>query len=351
MLIDTHCHLYYDNLFENLDQVLGRARDQGVTKFICVGTNLSDSKKSLTISNKYEGVFASVGIHPHDSKDAPDNFVEEIYDLMKHKNIVALGEMGLDYFRNLSEPKIQKRVFRAQLGIAKTLNKPVILHNRDADNDLLKILSEYPDVKGIAHCFSSTLEVAERLVSLGYFISFSGNITYKNSHLPQVARKVPLNRLLIETDCPFLSPHPHRGKTNEPSRVRLVAEKLAEIHSMPLKRMTKITSKKCRKNIWTIIVMALKSREHPFRKKWGQNFLIDKNLLEKIARTISPEYSDCFLEIGPGDGSLTELIYPYTSSMIAVEIDPLLVNNLKSKPILNGLDIMHGDILSINIEI
>ena len=142
MLIDTHCHLYYENLFENLDQVLARARGQGVTKFICVGTNLSDSKKSLTISDKYEGVFASVGIHPHDSKDAPENFVEEIYDLMKHKNIVALGEMGLDYFRNLSEPKIQKRVFRAQLGIAKTLKKPVILHNRDADNDLLKILSE-----------------------------------------------------------------------------------------------------------------------------------------------------------------------------------------------------------------
>ena len=247
MLIDTHCHLYYDNLFENLDQVLGRARDQGVTKFICVGTNLSDSKKSLTLSNEYEGVFASVGIHPHDSKDAPGNFVEEIYDLLKHKNIVALGEMGLDYFRNFSEPKIQKRIFRAQLDIAKTLNKPVILHNRDADNDLLKILSEYPDVKGIAHCFSSTLEVAEKLVSLGYFISFSGNITYKNSHLPQVARKVPLHRLLIETDCPFLSPHPHRGKTNEPSRVRLVAEKLAEIHSMPLNRMAEVTSKNAEK--------------------------------------------------------------------------------------------------------
>ena len=243
MLIDTHCHLYYDNLFENLDQVLVRARDQGVTKFICVGTNLSDSKKSLTISNEYEGVFASVGIHPHDSKDAPDNFVEEIYDLMKHKNIVALGEMGLDYFRNLSEPKIQKRVFRAQLGIAKTLNKPVILHNRDADNDLLKILSEYPDVKGIAHCFSSTLEVAERLVSLGYFISFSGNITYKNSHLPQVARKVPLNRLLIETDCPFLTPHPYRGSKNEPKYVLTIAEKIAELRGETIEKIALSTSK------------------------------------------------------------------------------------------------------------
>mgnify|MGYP001471313060 CR=1 FL=1 len=247
MLIDTHCHLYYDNLSENLDKVLKRARDQGVNRFICIGTNISDSKKSLILSNKYEGVFASAGIHPHDSKNAPDNFVEEIYDLMKDKNVVALGEMGLDYFRNYSEPKIQKRVFRAQMDIAKNLNKPVILHNRDADHDLLKILSEYPDVKGIAHCFSSTVEVAEKLVNLGYFISFSGNITFRNSHLPQVAKKVPLDRLLIETDCPFLSPHPHRGETNEPSRVRLVAEKLAEIHTMSFNSVAKLTSKNAEK--------------------------------------------------------------------------------------------------------
>ena len=162
--------------------------------------------------------------------------------MMENDEMVAVGEMGLDYYRNHSSPEIQKKVFRSQMQIALDIKKPVIFHNRDADSDLVSVLREFPDVNGVAHCFSSNLETAQKFLDQGYYISFSGNLTFKNSHLPNVAKKIPLNRLLVETDCPYLSPDPYRGKTNEPSRVSLVAKKLAEIHSIPIEKITEITS-------------------------------------------------------------------------------------------------------------
>ena len=242
MLTDTHCHLFYNELKTDLPGVLERAKEQGVNRFICVATNISDSHECLTISKDYDNIYASAGIHPHDAKDAPDDFIDQIHNLMKNDEMVAVGEMGLDYFRNHTKPDIQKTVFRSQMQIAMDIKKPVIFHNRNADEDLISVLNEFPEVRGVAHCFSSTLETAERFLDKGYYISFSGNLTFKNSHLPNVAKDVPLNRILVETDCPYLSPDPHRGKTNEPSRVRLVAEKLAEIHSLPFEKIVDITS-------------------------------------------------------------------------------------------------------------
>ena len=242
MLTDTHCHLFYDELKNNLSDVLYRANELGVGRFICVATNLSDSEQCLQLSRENESIFASTGIHPHDAEKAPYKFVDRIYELMNYKKMVAVGEMGLDYFRNLSNPEIQKKVFRKQMQIAMDLEKPIIFHNRDADNDVISMLKDFPDVIGVAHCFSSTLEVAKKFIDLGYFISFSGNLTFKNSHLPSVAKEIPLNRILVETDSPYLSPDPHRGKVNEPGRVRFVAEKLAEIHSISYDKIVEITS-------------------------------------------------------------------------------------------------------------
>ena len=242
MLIDTHCHLFYDDLKNDLPGVLDRAHDLGVNRFICVATNIEDARECLLIGESHENIFASVGVHPHDAKDAPEDFVDQIYDLMTFDSMVAVGEMGLDYFRNISDPEIQKNVFRAQMGIAQSLKKPVIFHNRDADDDVIKILKEFPDVRGVAHCFSSNLETAKAFMELGYFISFSGNLTFKNSHLPEVAKDLPLDRILVETDSPYLSPVPHRGKPNEPGRTRFVAEKLAEIHDVPLKVIAEKTT-------------------------------------------------------------------------------------------------------------
>ena len=234
MLIDTHCHLFYDDLKNDLPAVLDRAKELDVTHFICVGTNMDDSRSSLLLSQTNQNIFASAGVHPHDAKDAPMDFIDQIYELMSFDGLVAVREKGLDYYRNISDPEIQKSVFRDQMNIAQELKKPVIFHNRDADTDLIKILSEFPDVIGVSHCFSSTIETAQIFMDMGYYISFSGNLTFKNSHLSEVAKNVPLDRTLVETDCPFLSPVPYRGKPNEPGRTRFVAEKLSSIHGVSL---------------------------------------------------------------------------------------------------------------------
>jgi len=242
MLTDTHCHLYYTDLKFDLPGVLDRAEKLGVTRFICVGTNLDDTKECQKLSEKYENIYFSAGVHPHDAKDVSSDYLKQIQKYSQYDKMIAVGEMGLDYFRNISPPEVQKNVFREQLNLAQELEKPVIFHNRDADEDVIKILSEFPDVMGVAHCFSSNLKTAKAFLDLGYYISFSGNLTFKNSHLPDVAKKIPLDKLLVETDSPFLSPVPFRGKQNEPGRTRFVAEKLAEIHDLPLEEIAKHTT-------------------------------------------------------------------------------------------------------------
>jgi TatD DNase family protein len=242
MLTDTHCHLYYKDLKKDLQGVFDRANKLGVNRFICAATNMEDVHQCIEIAENYDQVFCSSGIHPHDTKDAPKNYIEKIYNLMSNDNMVAIGEIGLDYYRNISDSNIQKKRLREQLKIALEIDKPVIIHNREADEDMISILTEFPEISGVAHCFSSNLDMANQLLELGYYISFSGNLTFKNSHLPSIAKELPLDRLLVETDSPFLSPVPFRGKPNEPARVRYVAEKLAEIHNIALEEIANITS-------------------------------------------------------------------------------------------------------------
>ena len=247
MIVDTHCHLYFEELNKDIDGVLSRANDLGVNTFICVGTNLSDSYESLTLAQKYKSIYATAGIHPHDSKDVGENYLQELRKLLDNEKIVAVGEMGLDYFRNISPPDTQKIVFKAQLQLAEETIKPIVFHNREADEDIINILSDFPNVIGVAHCFSSSYETAIKLIEMGFYISFSGNLTFKNSHLPEIAKKLPLDRLLVETDSPFLSPVPFRGKTNEPGRTRYVAEKLAEIFDSNIDQIASITTANAKK--------------------------------------------------------------------------------------------------------
>tara|TARA_B110000438_G_scaffold56438_2_gene56585 strand:- start:1872 stop:2630 length:759 start_codon:yes stop_codon:yes gene_type:complete len=246
MLVDTHCHLYFDELKNDIDGVLNRADELGVKRFICVGTNLTDSFKSFKLAQQYENIYATAGIHPHDAGSVENNYIEKLRKLLENYKIVAVGEMGLDYFRNISNPDEQKQVFKEQLNLAQEINKPIVFHNRDADKDTIKILSDFSKVNGVAHCFSSSYDTAIKLIEMGFYISFSGNLTFKNSHLPEVAKKLPLDRLLVETDSPFLSPMPFRGKTNEPSRVRYVAEKLAEIFNSNIEHIADVTTTNAR---------------------------------------------------------------------------------------------------------
>ena len=247
MLTDTHCHLYYDSIKKEIQAVLARAEEQGVSRFICVGTNLDDSKECQILSEKHENIFFSAGIHPHDSKNVSKKYLQQIRDFVQYDKMIAVGEMGLDYFRDFSPKGLQIKIFREQLGLAQELNKPVIFHNRDADEDVIKILSEFPEVIGVAHCFSSNLDTARVFLEMGFYISFSGNLTFKNSLLPEVAKEIPLNKIMVETDSPFLSPVPFRGKPNEPGRTLFVAKKLAEIHELTLEEIAEKTSENAAK--------------------------------------------------------------------------------------------------------
>ena len=242
MLIDTHCHLFFDELKKDLSSVLKRAADLGVTKFICVGTNIEDSKESYNLALSYENIFSTAGVHPHDSEEVAENYIDELYNLLKNKKVVAVGEIGLDYFKKLSDISVQKKIFAEQLELAQNINKPIVFHNRDSDDDIINTLSEFPNVYGVAHCFSSTYDVAKKLIDMGFYISFSGNLTFKNSHLPDVAKRLPIDRILVETDSPFLSPVPYRGKTNEPGRARFVADLLARLHNLSINEVAQITT-------------------------------------------------------------------------------------------------------------
>ena len=201
-----------------------------------------DSKESYNLALDYENIFSTAGVHPHDTEEVAENYIDELYNLLKNKKVVAVGEIGLDYFKELSDISVQKKIFAEQLELAQKINKPIVFHNRDSDDDIINTLSEFPNVYGVAHCFSSTYDVAKKLIDMGFYISFSGNLTFKNSHLPDVAKRLPIDRLLVETDSPFLSPVPHRGKTNEPGRARFVADLLARLHNLSINEVAQITT-------------------------------------------------------------------------------------------------------------
>lgn len=237
-LIDSHCHLYFDQLNRELPNVLERARTMGVDRMICIGIDLDTSRQAVAIAEEQDSVVATAGIHPHEAQSAPDDYQDQLVDLLTFPQVKAVGEIGLDYYRNHSDPDVQKRVFREQLELAKTHNYPVVFHNREADKDIIDLLKSSGINQGVAHCFSSDLETADSFLEMGLYISFAGNLTFKNSHLPDVAKAIPLDRILVETDSPFLSPVPFRGKPNEPGRTRFVAEKLAEIKQLSLEEVT-----------------------------------------------------------------------------------------------------------------
>ena len=223
-LIDTHAHLYYDQMYNNLDTVLDEATENGVTKIVCIGTDLNTSKQSVEIANKYENVYAAVGIHPHDSKDVTKDYLKDLEALaLSSKKVVAVGEIGIDHYRNISPKEIQEKVMIEQMELAQSLSLPIIFHNRDADNDIIEILKQHSFSRAIAHCYSSDLSFAEQLIDLNVLLSFSGNVTFKNSINQSAIQNITLKDFVLETDCPFLAPQPFRGKPNEPKYVKDIA--------------------------------------------------------------------------------------------------------------------------------
>jgi len=249
-LFDTHAHLHFPEFSEDLQEVLARARAAGVGRILTVGTDIESSRAAVTLADREPDVWAAVGIHPHDAASADSGALDDLERLAGADRVVAVGETGLDFFRDLSPREAQVEAFRAQLALARRLQKPVLVHCRDAHAETLAILAEarVGDVGGIMHCFSGDLDIARRCWDLGLLISLAGPVTYPRAGaLPEVARAAPADRFVLETDCPFLPPQPHRGQRNEPGYLALTAARVAELRGEPLDALAARTTANARR--------------------------------------------------------------------------------------------------------
>jgi TatD DNase family protein len=256
LLVDTHCHLNFDLFDQDRDQVVARASQAGVEYIVNPGVDLETSRSAVRLAARYPQVYAAVGIHPNEIQAWDPRVFDQIKALAASPKVVAIGEIGLDYYRDNTPPDLQKQVFQQQLELAASLNLPVIIHSRNAspDNqqailDILHILEvwqsrlvQHISPIGVLHSFSSDLDTAKTAIKLNFLIGITGPVTFRNApELRNLVRQLPLEALVIETDAPFLTPHPYRGKRNEPGYVNLVAEKLAEIHNLPFEEVADIT--------------------------------------------------------------------------------------------------------------
>ena len=248
MLIDSHAHIELKEFDRDRDEVIRRAQEGGVECIVTVGIDLPDCRKAIAMAEKYEMVFATVGIHPHSVKYIKKETYDTLRALAAHRKVVAYGEIGLDFFRNLSPRDVQIRCFGEQMELACELGKPVIIHDRDAHGEIVSMLQKWNGkVRGIVHCFSGDYDMAKRCLDMGYYISVPGTVTYKNSSvLRDVVRKTPLDRLLVETDCPFLTPEPKRGKRNEPLYVTVTARAVATIKGVSYEEVARVTTRNAR---------------------------------------------------------------------------------------------------------
>ena len=242
MFFDTHTHLNDDKFDLDRDAVISSLKDYNVTRVLNVSCDIKTCLETIKLCDKYDFIYGAVGVHPHEAQEAEPNYLDTLRDMAKHKKIKAVGEIGLDYYYDFSPRDVQKRVFREQLELSRVLKLPVIIHDRDAHEDCLNILRDFTDLKVVYHCYSGSLEYAKILISLGFYLSFTGSLTFKNAKAgPEVVSWMPMDRIFIETDCPYLAPVPNRGKRNFPGLVPLVAEKIAEIKGISVEDVAKIT--------------------------------------------------------------------------------------------------------------
>ncbi|MXV74329.1 TatD family deoxyribonuclease [Candidatus Poribacteria bacterium] len=244
MFIDSHAHIQLSQFNRDRDAVLKRAHEAAVTNILVIGFDMETSLGAVALAEKHPHIYATVGMHPHDAKDLTSEILKTFRELAAHPKVIALGEMGLDYYRNLSPRPVQKAAFEEQLDLAEELQMPIVIHNRDAYMDILPILeARQGRIRGVLHCFTGDVELMHRSLAIGFHIGIGGIVTYPNAKDVQtVAKEVPENRLLIETDCPWLAPQFRRGKRNEPAYVRAVAENIAELRSTTVETIGEITT-------------------------------------------------------------------------------------------------------------
>ena len=248
LLVDSHTHIYGRDYANDFDDMLQRAADAGVAAMLVVGTDIESSREAVELAEKYPHLYAAVGIHPHDAGRVTDACYDVIRNLaLSSPKVVAIGEIGLDFYRDRSPRDVQEQVFRTFLRMASELDKPVVVHDRDAHERVLACIRQEQGVRGVLHCFSGDSAMAAEAIAMGFYISIPGTVTYPaNEALREVVRSTSIDRMLMETDCPYLSPVPHRGKRNEPAYVRLAAERVAEVKGLSLEDVARITTKNVR---------------------------------------------------------------------------------------------------------
>lgn len=248
MFIDTHCHLDFENYNDDRETVVQRSIKNKIEAIITIGTNEQTSLKSIELAEKFATVFAAVGIHPNDAANINKKSVQNIIEMSSNPNVVAIGEIGLDYYRDYTPAEIQKELFKTQLKIARDKALPVIIHNRQAHSDVYDILVEEKstDLKGVLHSFDGDMHFLDSVLAFNFYVSFTGVVTFKNANYDDLIKHIPLENLLLETDSPFLTPVPFRGKRNEPSYVTYIAEKIANIKEISIEELAKITTENAR---------------------------------------------------------------------------------------------------------
>ena len=242
-MIDTHCHINDIKYDKDVKEVISRAVESGVEKMICVGTDLKTSEKALELANQYREIYATVGYHPHESKDAQKGYLYEFEEMSKNPKVVAIGESGLDYHYNISPKNIQKKIFREQIELSQDIGLPIIMHNRNSKDDLLSIIELTNLDYGVVHCFSENWEIAKKLTSKNIKLSFTGMVTFVKDPIYEVLEKIDLKDFFLETDSPYLAPTPHRGKRNEPSLIKFIADYIADVKQVSSKEIIDQTTK------------------------------------------------------------------------------------------------------------
>jgi TatD DNase family protein len=244
MLIDSHAHLEMKEFNPDREEVIERARQAGVSYIVTVGTNLAQSRKALSLARQHENIYATVGVHPHDVARADSKTFDDLCEIARDPKVVAYGEIGLDFFRNISPREKQIEMFNLQMELAVQLKLPVIIHDRDAHEQTLRMVKASGVRRGVFHCFSGDYSMARQCIDLGFYISIPGVVTFDNAKTIQdVAQRVPLSSLLLETDAPYLTPAPHRGKRNEPSFIINTAKKVAQIKGLPWEEVADVTAR------------------------------------------------------------------------------------------------------------
>ncbi len=248
MFIDVHAHLC-DTKFDNVAKVIENANMADVKKIISASYNFPSCEKNLEFADKFENVFVTIGIHPENVEEIDDNYLQKLKKYLKNPKVVAIGEIGLDYHWKNDNKELQKKVFIEQIQLANELDLPVVVHSRDAMGDILEILKNHPlKRESLMHCYSGSIESAKELMKLGFSFSFGGVVTFRNAkNVQEVVKNLPIEKILLETDCPYMAPEPFRGKKNEPKYIPIIAKKIAELKNMELSKIKEITTKNCEK--------------------------------------------------------------------------------------------------------